>query len=397
MTNQKFADRMKFIKPATSQELIAKVKAMRTDGIEVFDFSDQGASPEVARRAAVKKINEPSGSTYSDTRGLHELRQEIAKKNFSDQGIELDPDMEIQVTVGAKEAILSSLLALVGNEDEVLVEDPGYLGFEPIIRLTGAKPVSLPLIKNEDFRFPLEYLRDYITPRTRVLLLCNPHNPTGRCLTQTELTEIGKIAREKGLIVLIDEAYEHFVYDGLKHLSLAALPEMKSVTITVQTMSKIFNMGGWRIGWATGPAHIMEKIHLVHTHAVTAPTTFAQSGAAAALASGVAEGNQNIKSIITRYQFQRDVMIRELCSIPGISCHVPQGTFFIFPNVSRYKISTDSISNYLLESCNVATVPGSAFGSNGSGYIRMVFKCDPSMISLGLSRMAAALKRLDYA
>jgi len=305
--------------------------------------------------------------------------------------------MEIQVTVGAKEAILSSLLALVGNEDEVLVEDPGYLGFEPIIRLTGAKPVSLPLIKNEDFRFPLEYLRDYITPRTRVLLLCNPHNPTGRCLTQTELTEIGKIAREKGLIVLIDEAYEHFVYDGLKHLSLAALPEMKSVTVTVQTMSKIFNMGGWRIGWATGPAHIMEKIHLVHTHAVTAPTTFAQSGAAAALASGVAEGNQNIKSIINRYQSQRDVMIRELCSIPGISCHVPQGTFFIFPNVSRYKISTDSISNYLLESCNVATVPGSAFGSNGSGYIRMVFKCDPSMISLGLSRMAAALKRLDYA
>ena len=397
MENQNFADRMRFIKPATSQELIAKVKAMRANGIEVFDFSDQGASPDIAKWAAIKEIHEPSGSAYSDTRGLQELRQAIAKKKFLDQGMKLDPDTEIQVTVGAKEAILSCLLTLVGNEDEVLLEDPGYLGFEPIIRLTGAKPVRIPLIKNENFRFPLEYLRDYITPRTRVLLLCNPHNPTGRCLTQTELTEIGKIAREMGLTVLIDEAYEHFVFDGRKHLSLAALPDMKAITVTVQTMSKIFNMGGWRIGWATGPSHIMEKVHLVHTHAVTAPTTFAQSGAAAALESGNAEGNQPIKSIVERYQSQRDVMMRELSSIPGISCHAPQGTFFMFPNVSRYKISTDSMSDYLLESCNVATVPGSAFGSNGSGYIRMVFKCNSSMISLGLSRMATALERLDYA
>ena len=391
-----FADRVKEINPAISQDLIAKVRALRADGIEVIDFSDQGASPDVARRAAIQKINMSSGSSYSDTRGLPELRHAIAKKILADQQMEVDPETEVLVTVGAKEAILSALLTLVDHGDEVLVEDPGYLGFEPIIRLAGAKPIRVPLIKENGFRFPGENLHEYITARTKVLLLCNPHNPGGHCLTKNELTEIGKTAKEKGLTILVDEAYEHFVFDGRKHISLASLPGMDSITITIQTMSKIFNMGGWRVGWAIGPTHLIKKMHLVHTHAVTAPTTFSQSGAAAALSAGIAEGNQPIASIVERYEAQRDAMIEGLDSIPGVSCHVPHGTFFVFPNISRFKAPPAGISDFLLEIGHVATVSGSAFGPNGSEHIRMVFKCDKATIQKGIARMADAFEKLEY-
>lgn len=396
MKNFDFADRVKKINPAISQDLIAKVRALRADGIEVIDFSDQGASPDVARRAAIQKINMSSGSSYSDTRGLPELRHVIAKKILDDQQIEVNPETEVLVTVGAKEAILSALLTLVDHGDEVLVEDPGYLGFEPIIRLAGAKPIRVPLIKENGFRFPAENLSEYITSRTKVLLLCNPQNPSGYCLTKNELTKIGKTAKENGLTILVDEAYEHFVFDERKHISLASLPGMDTITITIQTMSKIFNMGGWRIGWAIGPAHLIKKMHLVHTHAVTAPTTFSQSGAAAALSAGIAEGNQPIASIVERYEAQRDAMIEGLASIPGVSCHVPHGTFFVFPNVSRFKAPPAGISDFLLEIGHVATVPGSAFGPNGSEYIRMVFKCDKATIQKGIARMADAFEKLEY-
>ena len=396
MNDFNYAERVKKINPAISQDLIAKVRALRADGVEVIDFSDQGASPAVARQAAIQKINMSSGSSYSDTRGLSELRYEIARKMLIEQKIEVNPETEVLVTVGAKEAILSALLTLADHGDEVLVEDPGYLGFEPIIRLAGAKPIRVPLIKESGFRFPVEGLRHYITARTKVLLLCNPHNPGGYCLTKNELTEIGKIAKENGLTILVDEAYEHFVFDGRKHISLASLPGMESITITIQTMSKIFNMGGWRIGWAIGPTHLIKKMHLVHTHAITAPTTFSQSGAAAALSAGIAEGNQPIANIVERYEAQRDAMIEGLASIPGLSCHVPHGTFFVFPNISRFKAPPNGISDFLLKIGHVATVPGSAFGPNGSEHIRMVFKCDKATIQKGIARMADAFGKLEY-
>lgn len=396
MQNFNYADRVKGINPAISQDIIAKVRALRAEGVKVIDFSDQGASPDVARKAAIQKINMSSGSSYSDTRGLAELRNVIAKKIFTEQKIEVSPETEVLVTVGAKEAILSALFTLVDHGDEVLVEDPGYLGFEPIIRLAGAKPIRIQLQKENGFRFPVENWQKYITAKTKVLLICNPHNPTGYCLSKNELNEIGKTARENGLTILVDEAYEHFVFDGRKHISLASLPSMHSITITIQTMSKIFNMGGWRVGWAVGPAHIIQKMHLVHTHAVTAPSTFSQSGAAAALAAGIAEGNQPIANIVERYETQRNAMIEGLTSIPGVSCHVPQGTFFVFPNVSRFKAPPAGISNFLLEVGHVATVPGSAFGPNGSEHIRMVFKCDTEMIKKGIACMAAAFGQLEY-
>ena len=187
MQNFNYADRVKGINPAISQDIIAKVRALRAEGVKVIDFSDQGASPDVARKAAIQKINMSSGSSYSDTRGLAELRNVIAKKIFTEQKIEVSPETEVLVTVGAKEAILSALLTLVDHGDEVLVEDPGYLGFEPIIRLAGAKPIRIQLQKENGFRFPVENWQKYITAKTKVLLICNPHNPTGYCLSKNAL------------------------------------------------------------------------------------------------------------------------------------------------------------------------------------------------------------------
>lgn len=386
-----FAARMADIGASRSQALIAEVRALRAAGIDVVDFGRQAPPPRVAVEAARAALDAPASAFYSDTRGSPGLRRAIAAKLAAQNGIAADPDDGIVVTVGAKEALLVTLLALVGPGDEVLLEDPGYLGFEPLIRVAGATPVPVALRAQDGFRLPVDRLRAALTPRTRVLLLCTPHNPTGRVLTADELAAVAELVREAGLVAVMDEAYEHFVFDGRRHLSLAALPGMAERTVTVQTMSKVYNMAGWRIGWLAAPPAIARRILQIHTHAATCPATMAQAGAEAAIRAGVGEGDQDFAAIAARYQGQRDAMLAGLCAIPGVTCVRPEGGYFVFPDLSSFGRDSLALSRRLLAEARVAATPGIAFGAAGEGHVRLVIKSDAGEIARGVARIAAAL------
>jgi len=395
MSGSGFADRMAHVGYSGSLAIIAKVREMRREGIEVIDFGRQGDAPEIAREAAIAMMRSAASSVYTDPRGLPALRATIARKLEAENGIAVDPDRQLVVTIGAKQAILATLLALVDRGDEVLLEDPGYVSFEPMVRLAGATPVAVPLGDEDGFRLPIEALRRRVTPRTRLLLLCNPHNPTGRCLTAADLAAVAELAEAHDLRVLIDEAYEHYVYDGRRHLSLAALPGMADRTVTVQTVSKVYNMGGWRVGWVAAAAPVIRRILAVHTHSVTCPASFAQAGAEAAIRAGIGEGDLPIAAIVAKYQRQRDAMVAGLRRIPGVTCVAPEGAYFAFPSIRRLGLSSVEFSRRLLETAHVATTPGSAFGAAGEGHVRVVIKSDVAEIERGVARMAEGLAAIE--
>jgi aspartate aminotransferase len=390
----RIAERLSDVGASPSQDLIVKVRALRARGVDVIDFGPQGPTPRAAIAAATLAMDRPASAFYTDPRGTLGLREAIAAKLASDNEISADPNTEIVVTVGAKEALFAALLALVGPGDEVVLEDPGYLGFEPLIRLAGATPVPVALSAADGFRLPLQKIRAAITQRTRVLLLCNPHNPTGRVMNQAELDGVAALAQERDLVVLMDEAYEHFVFDGRRHRSLAASPDMRGRTVTVQTVSKVYNMAGWRVGWLAAPFELARRILDIHTHAVTCPAGVMQAGAEAAIRARVGEGDLPFATIVENYTQQRDAMVEALNAIPGVRCGIPEGGYFAFVDVSAFGVRSAEMSSYLLDTAHVACTPGSAFGAGGEGFLRLVTKAKPADIRRGVARIADALAAL---
>jgi aspartate aminotransferase len=367
---------------------------MRAAGIEVEDFSRQGPPPSAAIRAATDAMGRATSAFYTDPRGDPQLRRTIAQKLALENAIDADPEHGIVVTVGAKEAILAVLLALVGEGDEVILEDPGYLGFEPLVRLVGARPVPVRLLPETGFRPDFPALARAVGPRTRVLLLSNPHNPTGRVLRRVELEAIARFASDAKLVVVMDEAYEHFVFDGQPFVSLASLRGAAARTVTIQTISKVYNMAGWRIGWLVASGDLARRALQVHTHAVTCPATMAQAGAEAAIRSCLGEGDLPFVEIAAIYAERRNALVEGLRTIPNVRCTPPEGGYFAFPEFPSYGMNSAELSEYLLESARVAATPGSAFGESGEGYLRFVFKTDGEAIRRGIARIAEALDRL---
>lgn len=375
-----------------SQATIRRVRELRRQGVDVIDFGTRADTPKDVKAAAIRQLETNVASFYTDARGLTELRLAIARKLAAENGIDADPETEIIASIGGKQGIQAALLALVDGDDEVLIEDPGWLSFEPMVRLAGATPVPLAMIEENGFKFTIDDLRAKITPRTRLLILCNPHNPTGRVLDRAALEAIAEVAREHEFSVLMDEAYERFVYDGNAHVSLAALEGMWSRTITVQTTSKIYNMFGWRIGWIAARAEIIEKILTINSHSITCPTSFAQAGAAAALGADIGQGDLPIQEIVANYERQRNVLVAGLRAIPGVSCEMPGGAYFVFPNIRSFGKSSRDISRHLLEDAGVATLPGSDFGNQGEGHVRLVFNAPVPEIERGLEKISAVLR-----
>tara|TARA_B100000780_G_scaffold260356_1_gene212008 strand:- start:6692 stop:7897 length:1206 start_codon:yes stop_codon:yes gene_type:complete len=396
MSNMKFANRMANIISSQSLSIIAEVKELRRTGVDVVDFGQQGNTPTIARVAAGIVINDAEGSFYSNSRGLPILRQEIADKLSTENGFEADPDTNIIITVGAKQGILTALLALIDRDDEVLLDDPGWISFAPMVQITGATPIAVPLVEENSFRSTTESFRQRITARTKLIILCNPHNPTGRCLSREELSEIATLAQEFDLFVLMDEAYEHFSYDNKKFVSMASLPGMAERTITAQTVSKIYNMAGWRVGWVVANRNVIDRMLAIHTHLVSCPTTFAQAGVAAVISAGIGEGDLPLGEIVANYETQRNSMVNGLRNIDGLSCFMPEGAFFAFPNIKKFGKNSVDMSRYLLDQARVSTIPGSAFGEGGEGHVRVVFKTNVKEIERGLHRIAEALSKLKF-
>lgn len=386
--NEFISDRMGQIRGSGIRrafDVASRMKDVISLGLGEPDFEP----PDHVKQAAKDAIDQ-GYHRYTANAGMHEVREAIAAKIRHDNGIEYDAETEVMVTVGAINAIALAILTLVNPGDEVLIPDPTFVAFEPCVITAGGVPVSVPLHESHGFRMRAEDIRKKLTPKSRLIVVNTPQNPTGSVLLPADLEEIAAIAREHNLIVLSDEVYEKIIYDGVRHVSIGSLPGMRRRTVMVNSFSKTYCVCGWRIGYAAAPASVIEQmVKLQQFHAVHAPSV-AQRAMLAAL-----QGPQEwIGRMVSEYDARRRFMHERLNALPGVSCILPQGAFYLFLNISRLGRSSEEVMSLLLSEARVATVPGAALGRSGEGFLRISYTVPIPLLAEACDRMAPVLHRL---
>jgi aspartate aminotransferase len=324
---------------------------------------------------------------YVASRGIPELRQAVAAKFERDNGLAYDPDAEVIVTAGGKLALYIALAALVEPGDEVLIFEPAWVSYEPMIRMLDGVPAAVPLRPEDHFVLDPDALKERITPRTRAMILNSPNNPTGRVLAAAELAAVAAVAREHAIWVLSDEIYEPIVYDGRRHVSLASLPGMRDLTVTINGMSKTYAMTGWRLGYLGAPAALCAQILKVQQHVVTCAPSFTQAAGAAAL-----QGPQEcVAAMVAEYDRRRRFMTDALNAIPGVRCPLPEGSFYLFPRVAYRGMDSNALARFLIEEAHVAVTPGAAFGRSAAQNIRLTFATSMANLRQAAEQLKAAM------
>jgi len=381
---------MKAVEYSGTLEVTDKIRQMSYDGYEIINFAGGTLdnTPLIVKEATKRAIDEGFGSTLTDSAGSFELREAIAEKLASKEGIQVDPRSQVIVTVGAKNAILEAIQATVEPGEEVIIIDPFWPSYRPLVSLTGAKSKLVAMRRDGCFKLDANKIRHEISYKTRMIMINTPHNPTGRVLTKKEIEAVCEIAKEYNLIVLSDECYKELVYDGNIHYSIASFPNMDERTITVYSFGKAYTMFGWRIGYAVANEEIINKMLMIQSNSVSCPTSFAQKGAVAALV----ECETHVNQIVKMYQKLRDITVKQLNEIQGISCAIPEGGFWVFPDVSEITQYSDPLVNYLLEEGKIATVPGSAFGNAALGHLRMSYRHKETYLRNGLKKLETTIK-----
>jgi len=341
-------------------------------------------TPEHINRAAVSAIESGLVGGYSPNNGLPDLRREIADKLGRDNNIAADPD-EILVTVGAIEGLAAAAMAVLDPGDEVIVPSPTYSTHILQVLLASAKPVFVPLVEEDGYALDLDRVRDSITPKTKAILYCSPNNPTGTVFSREELTRLAEIALEHDLLVITDEAYEYFVFDGLSHFSIASIPEMKRNAISCFTFTKTYAMTGWRIGYLHADPSLLPHIKKAHiAFAICAPVVsqYAALGALRGPQDCVAEFKEH-------YRTARDLMCERLDGLSDVfSYQKPAGSYLMFPRIlTREGRDSTAFCKKLLADAHVSTTPGAAFGSTGESHLRLSFCVEAEMIDKAFDRM----------
>jgi aspartate aminotransferase len=367
-------------------ELRAQGVAVVDFGAGEPDFNSPGVAVEAARTALANGF-----TRYTPGSGTPELRAALAATCRERYGAPWTAAQSV-ITVGGKAALFELALALFEEGQEVIIPSPCWVSFPEQVRFAGADPVHVPTCGEDGFRLHAGPVLDAITPRTRAILLNSPSNPTGGIVHAEDLRAIVAAAAERGLLVISDETYERFVYDGVAHASAASLAaEFPETVILVGSFSKTYAMTGWRVGFTLGPAAVIRAVEQVQSHATSNATSFAMVGALAALEGAAAD----VEAMIAAYQERRDFLIPRLNELPGFSCRPPSGAFYAFPNVAAYYRPgcRDSVemTEFLLSEARVAVVPGVAFGADD--HIRISFACSRATLEEGLERMATVLAR----
>ncbi len=309
-----------------------------------------------------------SGKTkYTSNAGIIELRIEIAK-HLNKYNLSANPEDEIIVTVGGMGALALCLLVTITPGDEVLLQDPQWINHFSQIKFCGGMPILVPVYEENEFKISSESIKKRITNRTKILMLNSPNNPTGTVLDYNDLKDIAKLAKEYDLLVVSDEVYSTFVYDGVKHHSIASIDGMQERTIVINSFSKSFAMTGWRIGFASGNKSIIEKMAMLQENLVACVNASSQYAAIKALSIF----NKTDK-MIEIYRKKRNLIVDGLNSIRGISCYKPKGSFYVFPNVKKIGKNSETVAHEFLEKAKVVTIPGSTFGPHGEGYLRISY------------------------
>ncbi len=379
------ADRGNRISPSMTFAIASKAKALRAQGVDVCDFSvgePDFNTPELMREAAKAALD--AGKTkYTPTAGLPELRSAIAEKLRRDNGLAYAPE-QVMVTVGGKQALFNTLMVLLNPGDEAIVPTPAWVTYLEIVKLTGAKAVFVAADETNGFKLRAQQLADAITPRTRALILNSPCNPTGAVYTAQEIEALAEVIVEQQIVVISDEIYEKLIYDGLEHVSIGSLrDEVHRLTVTCSGFSKAFAATGWRIGFAAGPTAVVKAATALQSHSTSGATTFAQYGALAALRA--ASLRETVEEMRTVFQARRDLVVSELQQIPGLTCGMPHGSFYVFPNIGQMGLDSMTFCERLLDAEQVATVPGVAFGADSN--VRISYATDTGTLREGLARL----------
>ncbi|MFA7419044.1 MAG: pyridoxal phosphate-dependent aminotransferase [Melioribacteraceae bacterium] len=383
-----------------TMKVAAEAKEMQMRGEDVIDLTvgePDFPTPQNIKNAAIKAINN-NFTKYTNNVGIIELREAIAAKLKNDNGLIYSAN-EIIVSAGAKQSIYNAIQALVCVDDEVIISSPYYVSYPQMVSLAHGKTVVISTTEESGFKITPNQLKEAITEKTKLLILCNPCNPTGTAYTKEELEKLVEVIDGARIYILSDEIYEKVIYDNFKFFSIAAINEnLKSKTVTINGHSKAYSMTGWRLGYAAGPQEIINAMSKYQSHSTGNASSISQAAALEALI-----GQQDsVETARQEFERRRNFLHKELTSIDGVTCYKPEGAFYLFPNISSFfnksadvlKINNSfDMSMYLLYKAKVATVPGNAFGSEG--YIRISYSTSMEKLVEGAERIKNALAQIS--
>jgi aspartate aminotransferase len=368
--------------PSLTLSIDSKAKAMKAEGIDVCGFGagePDFDTPDHIKAAAIAAL-EAGFTKYTPSGGLPELRQAIAEKLEADNQLKYRPS-QIIVSSGAKHSCYNAILATCQTGDEVLIPSPYWVSYPDMVRLAGAEPVIVPTTERNGWKMRASDFENAMTPRTKMLILNSPGNPTGSVYTREELEGIVEVAAEEDIYILSDEIYEKLVYDDVKHVSIASLSqEAYDLTITINGFSKAYAMTGWRLGYMAASEAVAKAADNIQSHSTSHPCSFAQRGAVAAL-----KGDQQpLADMRDEFSMRRNYMFDRITKIPNITAVRPEGAFYILVNISQLGLSSQNFADRLLSKANVAVVPGIAFGDDRT--VRLSYATSIDVIKKGLDR-----------
>ncbi|MBV8170676.1 MAG: pyridoxal phosphate-dependent aminotransferase [Candidatus Eremiobacteraeota bacterium] len=383
------AESMRRLGTESAFVVLARARALEAEGRSIIhleigepDFD----TPEHVKEAGIASIRS-NRTHYTPAAGIAELRDAIATYVTRTRGVDITRD-NVVVSPGAKPTIAFTLMALLNPGDEVVIPDPAYPAYRSIVTYVNAVPVSVPLMESKQFRLDPAALEAAITPKTKILVLNSPHNPTGGILTNEDIFAIADIARKHDLVVISDEIYNRHCYDKpfASYFGLSANPDR---TILVDGFSKAWAMTGWRLGFGVYPKHIADAVGALMLNTVSCTTTFVQDAGIAAITGD----DKPVQAMRDEFRRRRKILVEGLCDIPNVSCQTPGGAFYVFPNVSKIESDDIKLATYLLEEGGVAVLGGSTFGPNGRGFIRLSYAASEENLREALKRMKNALAR----
>ncbi len=383
----RLTDRMNRLGTETAFEVFARAQALERQGRDIVHLElgePDFQSPEAAVESAITALR--AGMTkYTTSPGLLELRARIAEVEGPRRGLRFAPE-QVVVTPGAKPIMFYIIMALAQEGDEVLYPDPGFPIYESMIRFAGATAVPYPLREKNDFCMDPDYVASRLSPRTRLVIISSPNNPTGGVEPHENLASLAAALRKHDAWILSDEIYSHFIFEGSHH-SIASFKGIPEKAIILDGFSKTYSMTGWRLGWGIMPPELVPHITRLIINSVSCTSGFSQKGGMGAISTL----EKTVPTMLSDYRKRRETIVSGMNQIPGVRCAMPRGTFYAFPNVSAFGKKSREVANYLLEAAGVACLSGTAFGNEGEGYLRLSFATSIDRIRTAIDRMKEAL------
>jgi aspartate aminotransferase len=386
-----FTRRVRDLAPSPTIAVSDRARQLKAEGIDVIDLGGGDPdfiTPEHIRAAATEAMN--AGDThYVASAGIPTLRKAIADKLRTDNGIEVDANGGVVVTPGGKQALFEAVLAFVESGVDVMIPEPAWVSYGPMVELAGGTAVPVPLDPDDNWRLAGDVLADAWTPASRILLINSPNNPTGRVLDDAELAAIAAFAQERDLLIFSDEMYEKILYDGQRHTSIATLPGMAERTLVFNGLSKAYAMTGWRLGYVAGPRPYLQQIEKVHSHSVTCATSFVQKAGVVALTGP----QEFIGEMVSAWDRRRRNLAERLNAVNGITCPLVEGAFYAFADIRGTGMTSTQAADLFLREAHVAVTPGVAFGASGEGHVRLSFATSDDLLEAAADRIGRVLGR----